>query len=275
MCKQGRSSAMAGDEVWEAGSASSGSDSECESEVGTPGNTPRRPQGGAPASRPPTVALQTPPKLAGSLAAARPPLPALPQRLPLPSKPAPAAAPEPASMMTLVTHLRRDNARLREALVQAQRDAEEAMLQGEEGKGSGVDFAHLLSLVRDFGEDLGALGAEEPARAGRSAAWSAEGEVEAFAIHSPREGQPPRAPRKAPPLPALGASTALPAGVEAFSMCSARGDAPADAAASSLEERLQASLDDAARLRLELARKDAELAALREREAQRLEVAAH
>lgn len=55
--------------------------------------------------------------------------------------------------MGLVAHLRSDNTRLREALVQTQRDLEKmALAQSEKGMQQ-IDFAHLLSLVKDFGED--------------------------------------------------------------------------------------------------------------------------
>merc|ERR1711939_42845 len=54
----------------------------------------------------------------------------------------------------LALHLRRDNERLRELLVEAQRQAEEAMEQGD-GKNT-VDFAHLLELVKEFDTGINA-----------------------------------------------------------------------------------------------------------------------
>lgn len=145
-------------------------------------------------------------------------------------------------------------------------------MRGEEIKGNSVDFAHLLSLVKDFGEDLGAVGVDETKRGLECrTAWSADGEVEAFAIHSPRSNElPPKPLQKKPPSLSLESMQALPASVETFSMISARGDACGEAPILSLEEQLQASLDETARLRLELARKDAEIAAFREREAARI-----
>lgn len=53
----------------------------------------------------------------------------------------------------LALNLRRDNERLRELLVEAQRQAEEAMEQGDNK--SNVDFAHLLDLVKEFGTGIG------------------------------------------------------------------------------------------------------------------------
>jgi len=81
--------------------------------------------------------------------------------------------------MGLVAHLRTDNGRLREALVQAQRDMEAlAAKQGKEGKEDvqSIDFGHLLSLVKDFGDDLGFY-ADEGFQAQEGA-----GAVEVFAM---------------------------------------------------------------------------------------------
>lgn len=87
-----------------------------------------------------------------------------------------------AGLMGLVSHLRNDNARLREALVQAQRDLEAKAAEGS--KESSIDFGHLLSLVKDFGDDLGYLGSfygDDCNEANQSAC-----KVEVFAISSPR-----------------------------------------------------------------------------------------
>lgn len=51
--------------------------------------------------------------------------------------------------MELVAHLRRDNMRLREALIAAEEEAATASKVGNTSQS--VDFKHLLSLVRDFG----------------------------------------------------------------------------------------------------------------------------
>jgi len=63
-------------------------------------------------------------------------------------------------LMSIVTHLRADNARLREALVAAQRECEVLVEQQKEKENdeemasrNAVDFGHLLALVKDFGED--------------------------------------------------------------------------------------------------------------------------
>jgi len=65
--------------------------------------------------------------------------------------------------MSLASKVREDNERLREALIQAKSDCETMVAQqaaaDKEVKG-GVDFAHLLSLVKDFGDGLG--GCNEP-----------------------------------------------------------------------------------------------------------------
>jgi hypothetical protein len=53
----------------------------------------------------------------------------------------------------LALHLRKDNERLRQLLVEAQREAEQAL---EQGQGNDkVDFAHLLELVKEFGTGMG------------------------------------------------------------------------------------------------------------------------
>eukprot|EP00746_Dinoflagellata_sp_MGD_P163025 gnl/MRDRNA2_/MRDRNA2_90861_c0_seq1.p1 gnl/MRDRNA2_/MRDRNA2_90861_c0~~gnl/MRDRNA2_/MRDRNA2_90861_c0_seq1.p1 ORF type:complete len:352 (+),score=80.69 gnl/MRDRNA2_/MRDRNA2_90861_c0_seq1:95-1057(+) len=57
---------------------------------------------------------------------------------------------------SLALHLRKDNERLRELLVEAQKQAEEALEQGDSK--SNVDFAHLLDLVKEFGTGLGDCG---------------------------------------------------------------------------------------------------------------------
>merc|ERR1719296_605976 len=61
-------------------------------------------------------------------------------------------------LLSLVTHLRTDNQRLREALVRAQRETEALVAQqeaaAEEGQNAkNLTLGHLLELVRDFGGD--------------------------------------------------------------------------------------------------------------------------
>lgn len=87
-----------------------------------------------------------------------------------------------AGLMGLVSHLRNDNARLREALVQAQRDLEAKA--AESGKESSIDFGHLLSLVKDFGDDLGNLGSFYGDDGNEGDQGSCN--VQVFAISSPR-----------------------------------------------------------------------------------------
>jgi hypothetical protein len=74
---------------------------------------------------------------------------------------APPAPLQEQSMMTLVAHLRKDNLRLRELLIDAQREALKAMetadqqaaKHGEEQPPM-VNFGHFLELIKDFGEDF-------------------------------------------------------------------------------------------------------------------------
>jgi len=54
--------------------------------------------------------------------------------------------------MELAMHLRKDNERLRELLVEAQRDVEQVLESGQSK--DNVDFAHLLELVKEFGNDM-------------------------------------------------------------------------------------------------------------------------
>lgn len=117
-----------GDEVWEAssdeGSSICDTDSEPEEVL-----TPR-----APSKRPSAPVRQVSFQMAASV------------------KQVPTHACESRQgLMDLVAHLRQDNARLREALVVAQREAED--LAKERGQEQTVDFGHLLSLVKDFGTD--------------------------------------------------------------------------------------------------------------------------
>jgi len=85
--------------------------------------------------------------------------------------------------MSIVTHLRRENARLREALVEAQREAE--MLAAQQSKAlenSGskdIDFGHLLALVRDFSSDC-------EVDDGAFDGVSGGGDCQTFRISSPR-----------------------------------------------------------------------------------------
>jgi len=136
-----------GDEVWEAssddGSSSCDSDSECD-------DVPR------PQSESRSVPCSQMPKPPAAWQKA-PDAVITPRRqvsfeMPSASREIPSDSLEPThGLMELVAHLRRDNARLREALVSAQREAEE--FAKESGQTQTVNFGHLLSLVKDFGTD--------------------------------------------------------------------------------------------------------------------------
>lgn len=151
-----------GDEVWE-----------CDSEVESCSNASHSDEesdGDMPLPLPPSpVAAQIQTILQQKRMA--PPVP-VPKKMPPPPalqvrtvKTAPAQGPSPWSKgaMELALHLRKDNERLREALVDAQRQAEEAVEQGESNsaKDSNVDFAHLLELVKEFGTGLEDIGETE------------------------------------------------------------------------------------------------------------------
>lgn len=85
-------------------------------------------------------------------------------------------------LMSLVAHLRSDNTRLREALSQAQHDLEAlAAQQAAQETPASLDFAHILALVRDFGEDSIGFDAEASTDASPH-----DGSLEIFAISSPR-----------------------------------------------------------------------------------------
>lgn len=98
------------------------------------------------------------------------------------SPPGSGEAQSGSGLMSLVSHLRNDNARLREGLVQAQRELEAKAAEGS--KESSIDFGHLLSLVKDFGDDFGYLG--ESYGDDRNEADQGACKVEVFAISSPR-----------------------------------------------------------------------------------------
>jgi len=163
MCRQNKAAVASGDEVFEASDseASVGEESDCESvdsDVATAASPVRLERRLPEKSAPETAKVPPlPPSLdhrAVSLAAATASecCGAAASRAPVQSK-----GPE-GGLMGLVAHLRTDNGRLREALVQAQRDMEAlAAKQGKEGKEDvqSIDFGHLLSLVKDFGDDLG------------------------------------------------------------------------------------------------------------------------
>lgn len=133
------------DEVWDASSCSSdGSDNEGDGSVAVL-KKPTMPK------KPPLAPCPRVPQLPASCA--RPPVPAMARSVPLGQ---PGASTAKQGILTLISNLRSDNERLKEALAEAHREAE-AMAQklDQAGPAEGVDFAHLLSLVKDFGDDLG------------------------------------------------------------------------------------------------------------------------
>lgn len=78
-------------------------------------------------------------------------------RVPLPILPAEAA---PRNSFGLVPYLRDENARIREAIIRLQREAEAILLASEDeaNDSNPIDFAHLLSLAKDLGDGLGCIG---------------------------------------------------------------------------------------------------------------------
>lgn len=86
------------------------------------------------------------------------------------------------------TTIRLDNDRLRNAIVKAHRDAEVAITMPlrNESSGQGVDFAHLLSLVKDFGDEFGGSGALRLEEQPCSASFGAEATAGVISISTPR-----------------------------------------------------------------------------------------
>eukprot|EP00746_Dinoflagellata_sp_MGD_P001898 gnl/MRDRNA2_/MRDRNA2_103614_c0_seq1.p1 gnl/MRDRNA2_/MRDRNA2_103614_c0~~gnl/MRDRNA2_/MRDRNA2_103614_c0_seq1.p1 ORF type:complete len:290 (-),score=67.85 gnl/MRDRNA2_/MRDRNA2_103614_c0_seq1:112-981(-) len=76
--------------------------------------------------------------------------PVSPKRAPLPDVQVRAVQ---TPITQLVQHLRKDNERLQQLLVDAQREAEEALQRGQD-KGN-VDYAHLLDLAKEFSTSIG------------------------------------------------------------------------------------------------------------------------
>lgn len=125
--------AVDGDEVFECGSdVDSGCDSEVESEPSTP--------------RPPPQPVQAPVQATPQKVA---PPPAVKVRTV--NMPKTEVSPWQKSSLDLALHLRKDNENLRLLLVEAQKQAEQALADGEH---KAVDFAHLLELVKEFGTGL-------------------------------------------------------------------------------------------------------------------------
>mmetsp|Transcript_40425 Transcript_40425/g.116843 ORF Transcript_40425/g.116843 Transcript_40425/m.116843 type:complete len:242 (-) Transcript_40425:211-936(-) len=232
MCQEGRRAA-AEDETWDIDSSTDG-DSSAESGPQTDGRGRAAPPSFRAAARPDPRSRVAHAAVAPS---SHPPQAAMKQEAPparaipkvsvgsLLQQPSAARAmanqvlgnAQAGGLMALVTHLRADNARLREALVAAQREAE-ALMEEQRRRGAAaeqpsVDFGHLLELVRDFGAD--GLG----------------GSDEDYALEGPLNDT-----------------------AQVFSMDSPRGERcePSDAELSNLREELEESKAEAARLRAEL-----------------------
>jgi len=182
-----RCTADLGDEIWDAGSSDSSlSESEGEQVRG------RGVAAFACSTAVPTVAPAVAAQKAATLNVAAsvsqaPPKPVMqvPTVPSLNSAGVPQATMHGSLLMALVFHLRGDNSRLREALVQAQRESERfAQERGQDGKGDrGIDFSHLLALATEFGEGLGGFGASDAD--GSSTEQDAAGAA-VFSIFSPR-----------------------------------------------------------------------------------------
>jgi len=69
---------------------------------------------------------------------------------------------QPRGLAALVGNLRGDNCRLLEALTSMERAAKESAEEAaDRPRAGGVDFAHLLALVKELGDGLGSLGGED------------------------------------------------------------------------------------------------------------------
>eukprot|EP00747_Dinoflagellata_sp_TGD_P165518 gnl/TRDRNA2_/TRDRNA2_186875_c0_seq1.p1 gnl/TRDRNA2_/TRDRNA2_186875_c0~~gnl/TRDRNA2_/TRDRNA2_186875_c0_seq1.p1 ORF type:complete len:337 (+),score=67.40 gnl/TRDRNA2_/TRDRNA2_186875_c0_seq1:70-1011(+) len=195
-----------------------------------------------------------------------------PQRAPAERRPEPPSLsvapqkpqlPEGAScsegMAARLANLRRDNERLRQALVAAQREAEKAIMEREAAEaqgtaadtGNSVDMAHLLSLVKAFGDGLG--GGEEDGVVefyDDDAEPSAGDQATAFSLATPRGADDTNAVKRG-----------MLQGQDAFSLCTPRAaDRPAkDDEVAQLRDELNAAHQEIARLRREMAAREREV----------------
>lgn len=125
--------AVDGDEVFDCGSdVDSGCDSEIDSEPATP--------------RPQIRSSPRPPQASPQKVACPPAV-----KVRAVNTPKVEASPWQKGALDLAVHLRKDNEQLRLMLVEAQKQAEQAIADGEH---KSVDFAHLLDLVKEFGTGL-------------------------------------------------------------------------------------------------------------------------
>jgi hypothetical protein len=230
MCRENFSSGAAAisDEVWDEAAVSESDTSDVESEPGcAPRSTAQQQQHavGRVALKPQVVPARQPPARQTYLA---------PQKLGAQGSPAVMPVPPVGSLMKLVTHLRGDNTRLHDALTQAQRSLEIlADNQAAREASSQVDFAHLLALVKDFGEDLGEFEYHEQDEPGHACQ-----DLQVFAISSPRGVENVGAP------------------------CEVIEESPEDEV-QRLKMELQRAHHEIGDLKVELATKDDELAQLR------------
>lgn len=164
MCRPGETEKGAQeDEAWDINSDGSASESESEAEGPTANSLASKPNQGAAGGVVPPLKMAPPPARTYVAAppSARTTIPAVPARAAAQAASSSIAA---GSLMTLVSHLRSDNFRLRQALVNAQREVEEAAEKAlEQGStpAPAVDFAHLLSLAKELGDGLGGIDAAD------------------------------------------------------------------------------------------------------------------
>jgi len=204
MCRQ--NGAM--DEVWEAASSDEESGSEVDSDgdsvVGgmtqpTSATSPPACSSGTRTSSVNRMEKEQPPNVSKTISstslasvstAASSPLAAKQQvglaKTGVPTIAAAGARPQQQGVLTLMAHLRKDNDKLRQALVDAQRDAEEAVLENdalrEREDAGAIDFGHLLALAKEFGDGLGGGLGEDAA-----GVEDALGSVQCFSLDSPRD----------------------------------------------------------------------------------------
>jgi len=173
MCRGKHS--VAADEVWEEEQNSSSDESEIDSEPEHENNKT-------------TLQSRIPPVQQPVFAKSMDMQPAMLGVCIPPKSQAPVAPAAPrdtqGELVKLVNHLRNDNARLHDALNQAQRSLEiVAENQAAREAAPNIDFAHLLALVRDFGDYTDGLEGFEQTQLNQ------EEDFQAFVISSPRASQ--------------------------------------------------------------------------------------
>lgn len=231
-CKSAMTTAPVPRKAWEE-SDSESDDSGSEHDAGLNDSPDRfspsapRPWSGAPKQLPSLAGVAKP---VSSQALRLKPRPSPLKEEHLAAAPVPPRSAAPRGQAALACYLRRENNRLRQLLVQAQRQAEAAASAQPQRK-SVADLSHLLELARDFGECPG------PAKA-----W----EEQPTDVPEAEVGETCMAPPQ-----------------------TARRKLTMAAQASELRAQLEASRKDVAGLRASLASRDAKLAAARESAAKR------